>query len=126
MSGQNYLSLESLDAYNVSLELSNYVWDLVVVWEWFGKKTVGSQIVTSSDSISANVAEGFGRYHKKDKIKFYRYSQGSLSEVKDWVNKCEHRKLMTTEQVAFIRQRLDYLGPALNRLIKFTNDKLKF
>ncbi|MCK4639103.1 MAG: four helix bundle protein, partial [Bacteroidales bacterium] len=26
----------------------------------------------AADSISANIAEGFGRYHKKDKIKFYR------------------------------------------------------
>ena len=126
MSDQNYLSLESFDAYNISLELSNYIWDLVIQWEWFAKKTVGAQLVTSGDSISANIAEGFGRYHKKDKIKFYRYSQGSLKEVKDWINKVEHRKLATSEEIEWIRKRLEYLGPAINRLIKFTNDKLKF
>ena len=33
------------------------------------------------DSVSANISEGFGRYHKKDKIKFYRYSQGSVNQA---------------------------------------------
>jgi len=68
----NYLTLDSLDAYRVTLDNSNNIWDQVVEWSWFAQKTVGSQIVTSADSISANIAEGFGRYHKKDKIKFYR------------------------------------------------------
>ena len=123
---RNYLSLDSLDSYRVSLELSNYIWNVVIVWEWFPKKTVGVQIVTSADSIAADIAEGFGRYHKKDKIKFYRYAQGSLSEVKNWVKKCEHRKLMKEQQITFVNDKLEYLGPAINRLIKFTNDKLKF
>lgn len=36
------------------------------------------QIINAIDSISANIAEGFGRYGKKDKIKFYYYSFGSV------------------------------------------------
>jgi len=34
------------------------------------KKHVGGQFVEVADSISANIADGFGRYNKKDKIKF--------------------------------------------------------
>jgi len=51
---------------------------LSIKWEWFAKKTVGSQYVESVDSIFANIAEGFGRHFKKDKVNFYRYSKGSL------------------------------------------------
>ena len=51
-----------------------------VNWTNFQKSTVGHQLVRSADSISANIAEGFGRYHKKDKIKFYRSSMGSTTE----------------------------------------------
>jgi len=41
----------------------------MVKWDYFAKKTVGEQFIDAVDSISANIAEGFGRYHKKDKIK---------------------------------------------------------
>ncbi|MFA5782022.1 MAG: four helix bundle protein [Bacteroidales bacterium] len=55
--------------------VSNYVWNVVIKWDWFAKRHVGGQFVEAIDSISANIAEGFGRYHKKDKIKFYHYSR---------------------------------------------------
>lgn len=73
---QNYLSFDDITAYNIAFNLSNYVWDLVIKWEYFAKDTVGKQLVNSTDSISANIAEGFGRYGKKDKVKFYRYLKG--------------------------------------------------
>lgn len=39
-----------------------------------------SQLRRSSSSICANIAEGFSRYHTKDKIKFYYNARGSISE----------------------------------------------
>ena len=41
-----------------------------------------SQIRRSAESISANIAEAFGRFHKKDKINFYQYAKGSAFETK--------------------------------------------
>jgi len=126
MKEKKFLKLSDLDAYLWSFHLSNYVWDIVIQWEWFAKKTVGSQFVEAVDSISANVAEGFGRYHKKDKIKFYRYSQGSLKESFDWNEKSKRRKLLKKEEYQHILKELQRIDPALNRLIKYTNEKLKF
>ena len=126
MSEKKYLKLSSIDAYLWSFHLSNYVWDIVLKWEWFEKKTVGSQFVTAVDSISANIAEGFGRYHKKDKIKFYRYSQGSLKECFDWNEKSKKRKLVTAEEYQHILNELQRIDPAIGRLIKYTNTKLNF
>ncbi|MEZ4887390.1 MAG: four helix bundle protein [Chitinophagales bacterium] len=54
---------------------------IVIKQNNFAQWTVGKQYVTAVYSISANIAEGFGRYHKKDKIKFYRYMTGSLHET---------------------------------------------
>lgn len=56
MSEKKYLKLSDLDAYLWSFHLSNYVWEEIIKWEWFAKKTVGTQFVTAVDSISANVA----------------------------------------------------------------------
>lgn len=41
-----------------------------------------SQTRRSSLSVSDNIAEGYGRHHNADKIKFYIYSRGSGNETK--------------------------------------------
>ncbi|PIR94362.1 four helix bundle protein [Candidatus Falkowbacteria bacterium CG10_big_fil_rev_8_21_14_0_10_39_11] len=44
-----------------------------------------SQMRRAAISITANIAEGFSRYHFKDKVRFYYQSRGSLSEVLNFV-----------------------------------------
>ena len=74
----------------------------IVKWDVFTKKTIGTQFVNAVDSISANVAEGFGRHFKKDKVNFYRYSKGSLKESFDWNEKAKVRGLLTEEEYKYI------------------------
>jgi len=121
-----YLKLNDISAYKISFYLSNYVWDIVVQWDFFAKETVGKQFVKAVDSISANISEGFGRYSKKDKIKFYRYSFGSLKESFDWNEKSKVRKLLSNEQYLHIFSELEKLPKEINSLIKYTNEKLKY
>jgi len=121
---ERFLNLSNVNAYKISFHLSNYVWNVVIQWEYFAKKTVGEQFVRAVDSISANIAEGFGRYSKKDKIKFYRYSFGSLKESFDWNQKAKVRELISGEQYSHIFSELDKLLKEINSLIKFTNEKL--
>lgn len=123
---KKYLNFSDLDAYKRAFNLSNFIWDIVIKWEYFSKITVGKQIVDSADSISANIAEGFGRYSKKDKIRFYRISYGSLKEVVDWKEKSNVRKLITKEEYKHISDEVEILPKEINQLIKYTNDKLKF
>lgn len=122
---KKFLQLNDLDAYKISFSLSNYVWNIIVKWDHFSKTTVGGQFTRAIDSISANIAEGFGRYGKKDKICFYRYSYGSIKESLDWNEKSKVRKLLTEEQYNYIFKELDKLPYLVHQLIKFTNDKLK-
>lgn len=44
-----------------------------------------SQIKRAVISITANIAEGFGRYHYKDKIKFYLIARGSSMEIQNYL-----------------------------------------
>ena len=120
-----YLTLNNIDSYKRSLVLSNYIWNIVTKWDHFTKETIGSQFVRAVDSISANIAEGFGRYGKKYKIKFYRYSFGSLKESCDWTQKSYLRKLIIKEQYDYILSELQTLPKEINQLVKFTNEKLK-
>ena len=120
-----YLQLNDIDCYKRALQLSNYIWDIVTAWDWFAKRTVGVQFVTAIDSISANIAEGFGRYGKKDKIKFYYYSFGSAKEGLDWNEKSKYRKLLTQQQYEHILNELNELPKEIHQLIKFTDLRLK-
>lgn len=122
---RKFLKLNDIGAFRLSFHLSNYVWDIVLKWTGFSQRTVGEQFVRAVDSISSNIAEGFGRYGKKDKIKFYRYSQGSLSESLNWNEKSKVRKLLSGEEYKYIFGELQKLPKAINALILFTNQKLK-
>jgi four helix bundle protein len=121
----NYLKITDIEAYNIGFDFSNKVWDLVIVWSYLAQKTIGAQFIDAADSISANIAEGFGRYHKKDKIKFYHYSRGSVVECVDWLEKSKVRNLITADQYLQLRNELEKLPKAINSLIKYTNLLLK-
>jgi four helix bundle protein len=121
----NYLKLNDITAYKTAFDLSNYIWDIIERWDYFPKETVGKQFVRAADSISSNIAEGFGRYGKKDKIKFYRYSIGSLKESLDWNEKSKKRNLIENEEYSKLLNTLQLLPKEIYALINYTNEKLK-
>ncbi len=125
MEGKKYLKLNDIEAYKISLKLSNHVWETVLKWDYFAKDTVGRQFTRAVDSISANIAEGFGRYNKKDKIKFFRYSMGSVYESLDWNEKTHLRSLLNQDEYSFIFSELMQLPKSINSLILSTNKKLQ-
>ncbi|WP_218134326.1 four helix bundle protein [Mucilaginibacter sp. P25] len=51
----------------------------------------------SSDSIGANIAEGFGRFHYKENKKFCYFGRGSVIETKGWLKKANTRSLISDE-----------------------------
>lgn len=83
--------------------------------EQFG---VTSQLRRASSSITANIAEGFGRYHFKDKIRFYYRSRGSATEVQDFL-------LLTKDLEYITREECKTLGEKLNEIIKLINGLIK-
>lgn len=121
---KKYLRLNDISAYNRAYELSNYVWSIIVKWDYFPQSTIGKQFTRSVDSISANIAEGFGRYTKKDKIRFYIISRGSVLESNDWNQKAQDRRLLSDQEYEFIKNQLNRLPLDINTLIKYTNEKL--
>lgn len=121
----NYVKLDDLPVYKIASNLSDYVWDIVVKWNWFSQKTIGSQWVASTDSIATNIAEGFGRFFKKDKQKFYYYARGSVFESAHQTKKSYQRKLITKEEYEFIISELRKLPIEINKQIRYLEKKLK-
>jgi four helix bundle protein len=124
MDNKKFLKLNDIETYRIAFKLSNHVWDIVLKWDYFSKDTIGKQFVKAVDFISANIAEGFGRYFKKDKVKFFRYGVGSLYEYLDWNEKSHVRKILSEEEYSTIFSELIKLPKAINSLILFTNKKI--
>ena len=116
--------LENLEIYQLALEVGEIVWKTVEDWEWFAKKTIGSQFTRAADSISANIAEGYGRYFYKDRRVFCYYSRGSLLESKNWAIKALSRQLMTQQDYDTLIEKMKTLHHKLNIYIKKLNTNI--
>ena len=122
---KKYLKLNDIDCYRRAFTLSQDIWQIVLSWDWFAKKAVGTQYVTSVDSVSSNIAEGFGRYFKKDKILFYHYSLGSVMESLDWTQKSWKRGLLSEKQYQHVLKELKALPREIHQLVGFTFARLE-
>ena len=116
--------LEDLEVYQLAESFSDEIWFIVLEWDYFAKDTLGKQLVRSADSIGANIAEGFGRYHFKENKNFCYFSRGSLIETKGWINKAKTRKLMSEDQYSEYLNKLATIHLKLNIYIKHIGIKI--
>ena len=110
-------SINDLEIYRLSMDMGEVVWKSVLEWDYFAKDTVGKQIVRSTDSIAANLAEGFGRFHYKENKKFCFYSRGSAQETQTWIEKAVRRKLLEESAARDLYRQLDIFKKRLNGYI---------
>lgn len=109
-----------LDVYQLAEKLSDMIWYEYDRWEPKAQHTIGYQIVRASDSIAANIAEGYGRFTPADRKNFYRYARGSFEETKAWLRKALRRKVIDPKQSIEFKTVIDELGPKLNAFIRST------
>ena len=80
-------SLEEIEVYVIAEKLADKWWEIVSTWKSFAQDTIGKQLVRAVDSIGANIAESYGRYHFGEKINHLYYARGSLYEAKFFVRR---------------------------------------
>jgi four helix bundle protein len=87
MENNKYIPLKDLKVYQLARKLSALAWNIYSKMSFEDKKIMGDQFIRSSDSIGANIAEGYSRYHYLDKVRFYYNSRASQSEATDhWLD----------------------------------------
>jgi four helix bundle protein len=107
-------SFEDLRVLQISERIADGIWRQVVEWESFARDVVGGQLARAADSVGANIAESFGRFHYGEKLQFLYYARGSLFETKYWLNRTLERQLMVTEQAQGYATQLTELARQLN------------
>lgn len=91
----------------------------------FTKDTIGKQLVRAADSVSANIAEGYGRYYYKESKQFFFYSRGSLQETKSWLGKCRRRNIIEMNNADELLNEAEKILAKLNAYIKFIANSVK-
>ncbi len=112
--------LDDLEVYKRSEKLSDEIWEEVLSWkDYFVKDTIGKQLVRSADSIGANIAEGYGRFHYKENKNFCYFSRGSIMETKSWLTKLKTRNIIEADKADRLLDELTQVHKMLNSYIKF-------
>ena len=111
-------NFENLRVYQLSEQLEDLIWEIVLEWNSFARDTVGKQLVRAADSVGANISEGTGRGTYIDNRRFVRIARGSLNETKHWLRRAFKRHLLTTKQVNTVKPIIDELAPKLNAYLK--------
>lgn len=91
---KTYLTLENLEIFQLSKQLSNVGWKIYKTLDWKEVKDSKEQFIDSTDSVGANIAEGYGRFHYLDRIKFMYNARGSLLESRYWFDLLIERNLL--------------------------------
>jgi len=113
----SYEPLESKRVYQRAEELADRIWELVISWEWFPKRTVGVQFTDAADSIGANIAEAGGRFHPGDVRNFLFFARGSLRETKYWLRRARSRGLIVEQEFLALDEELEQLAREINGCI---------
>ena len=96
---KKFIPLKDLEIYQLSRKLSKIAWKIYCRLSYMEKKVWGDQMLDSVDSVGANIAEGYGRFHYLEKIHFYFIARASLSEGKEhWLDLGLERKIVTSEE----------------------------
>jgi four helix bundle protein len=112
-------TLETLEVYKLAEEFSDKVWFIVSGWDYHLKKGLGIQLTNAADSVSANIAEGYGRHYFGESRNFYFYARGSLLESKSWLGKCKRRKIISETQCDELLAEVEIIMAKLVNYIKF-------
>ena len=73
----------------------------------------------SADSIGANIAKAYGRFHFGEKKQFLYYARGSLYETKFWLNRLSKRDLLNQKTVTQFLNLSIQISKELNSFIAY-------
>jgi four helix bundle protein len=115
----SYYNLEGLEVYQLAEAVGDEILFIINKWDYFARDRVGKQIAGLADSISANIAEGYGRHHYKENRNFCYFSRSSIIETKDWLKKSKTRGLINDEHFNLLYEKLQTIHLKLNAYLKF-------
>jgi len=117
-------SFEDLECWKAARELGEFVVTKILpALPKDEKYRLADQMLRAARSVTANIAEGYGRFHYLDSSKFLSNARGSLYELLDHLITAEAEKLIPAELLQDGRGLVDRAVRLLNGYLKYLKGK---
>ena len=118
-----FKTFEDLDAYKAAREFRKKMYGVARRLPDFEKFVLADQIRRAALSLTNNIAEGHGRFHFLDQIKFMLQARGSLEELLDDLNVCEDESYLTKTEIEALKHEAWGVHKLLNGYIRFLRSR---
>lgn len=112
---------ESLEAWQKAREIRRIVFKVTKNFPKHERYDLHDQITRSSRSVSANIAEGYGRFHFKESIQFCRIARGSLSETMNHMIESKECGYVSEELMSEFRNEYTSCMRLINGFVRYLN-----
>lgn len=116
---QETRTFEKLDVWKKGKELRKLISNSTEKFPEKEKFDLVKQMIRASRSVTANIAEGYGRFHYKENIQFCRQARGSLFELIDHFSVAEDEGYLENGELLNLREEVLNLIRMLNGYISY-------
>ncbi|MGS2738315.1 four helix bundle protein [Sinomicrobium sp. M5D2P17] len=118
-----YQTFEDLEVWKLARQLKKDIRKLTCEFPKEEKYKLTDQVIRSSRSIGANIAEGFGRFHYKENSKFCRNARGSLMETLNHLIDAYDEEYINEQTLSKYRIQVLHCNKVLNGYIAYLNKR---
>jgi len=112
-------TFEDLDIWQFSRDFRKEISSLIRTFPSEEKYRLNDQLIRASRSVTANIAEGYGRYHYQENIQFCRQSRGSLYEIIDHLTVALDEGYISADQLEELKKKSFVIIRKLNAYIHY-------
>lgn len=110
---------EDLECYQLALEVMAKIHAFSTTLSPHEKFDLYTQIRRSSKSVTANIAEGYGRYHYLDSLRYYSIARGELNETLSHLINARVLNYLPQEEFDQLYKLIRHAEQALNGFMSF-------
>lgn len=116
---RSFQTFEDLEGYKAARVVRKAMYAIARKLPEVEKFNLCSQIRRAALSLTNNIAEGHGKFHYPDQIKFMLQARGSLQELADDLNTCEDEKYLPPPELQEARNQAWHALKLLNGYLNF-------
>src|SRR5437588_3348656 len=120
---REFRTFENLEVYQVAREFRKKMYAVTRDLPEFEKFELASQVRRAAVSLTNNIAEGHGRYHFADQVRFFLAARGSLQELVDDLNVCDDEKYLQNDEVAELKEKAWSVLGLINGYLRYLRDR---
>jgi four helix bundle protein len=120
---KQFLTFEDLEVYKSAREFRKVMYSVGRRLPSIEKFGLADQVRRAALSLTNNIAEGHGRWHFLDHIKYVLQARGSLEELMDDLNVCQDEQYLPTAEVTDLKQAGWHVLRLLNGYLRYLRDR---